>query len=42
MSFLFSFIPNIGFILALIPPTLFALLEHGPRTGDRSSSSATS
>ncbi len=30
MSFLFSFIPNIGFILALIPPTAFALLEYGP------------
>ena len=30
ISFLFSFIPNIGFILALIPPALFALLEHGP------------
>lgn len=29
MSFLFSFIPNIGFVLALIPPTAFALLEHG-------------
>ncbi len=30
ISFLFSFIPNIGFILALIPPAAFALLEHGP------------
>ncbi|HEY4190080.1 MAG TPA: AI-2E family transporter [Candidatus Limnocylindrales bacterium] len=30
MSFLFSFIPNIGFILAMIPPTVFALIEHGP------------
>ncbi len=30
MSFLFSFIPNIGFILALIPPAAFALLAHGP------------
>ncbi|HEY6570778.1 MAG TPA: AI-2E family transporter [Candidatus Limnocylindrales bacterium] len=30
MSFLFSFVPNIGFILALIPPAAFALLEHGP------------
>ena len=29
LSFLFSFIPNIGFILALVPPTLFALLELG-------------
>ena len=32
MSFLFSFIPNIGFVLALIPPALFALVEHGPLT----------
>ncbi len=30
ISFLFSFIPNVGFILALIPPAAFALLEHGP------------
>ena len=30
MSFLFSFVPNIGFILALIPPAAFALLEYGP------------
>jgi predicted PurR-regulated permease PerM len=30
ISFLLSFIPNIGFILALIPPAAFALLEHGP------------
>jgi AI-2 transport protein TqsA len=29
VSFLFSFVPNIGFILALVPPTLFALLELG-------------
>ena len=29
LSFLFSFIPNIGFILALVPPTVFALLELG-------------
>ena len=32
MSFLFSFIPNIGFVLALIPPAAFALVEHGPLT----------
>ena len=30
ISFLLSFIPNIGFILALVPPAAFALLEHGP------------
>ena len=29
VSFLFSFVPNIGFILALVPPTVFALLELG-------------
>ena len=30
VSFLFSFVPNIGFILALVPPTVFALVELGP------------
>ncbi|HEX5829144.1 MAG TPA: AI-2E family transporter [Candidatus Limnocylindrales bacterium] len=30
VSFLFSFVPNLGFILALIPPTVFAFLELGP------------
>jgi len=30
VSFVFSFVPNIGFIAALIPPTLLALLELGP------------
>ena len=29
LSFLLSFIPNVGFILALIPPTILALLEFG-------------
>ncbi len=29
LSFLFSFIPNVGFLLALIPPTILALLEFG-------------
>src|SRR5215218_2462879 len=29
VSFLFSFVPNIGFLLALVPPTVFALLELG-------------
>jgi AI-2 transport protein TqsA len=29
ISFLFSFVPNIGFVLALVPPTAFALLEGG-------------
>src|SRR3954452_2802268 len=30
ISFLFSFVPNIGFILALVPPTVFALVELAP------------
>jgi AI-2 transport protein TqsA len=29
VSFLFSFVPNIGFILALVPPTVFAYFELG-------------
>jgi predicted PurR-regulated permease PerM len=29
VSFLFSFVPNIGFIVALIPPTILAFLEGG-------------
>jgi AI-2 transport protein TqsA len=29
LSFLFNFIPNIGFIMALIPPATIALLEFG-------------
>jgi AI-2 transport protein TqsA len=32
VSFLFSFVPNLGFLLALVPPTVFAFLEHGPLT----------
>jgi predicted PurR-regulated permease PerM len=30
VSFLFSFVPNIGFVLALVPPTVFAFLQLGP------------
>ncbi len=29
LSFLLSFLPNIGFVLALVPPTLLALLQFG-------------
>lgn len=29
MSFLLSFVPNIGFMIALVPPTLMALVEFG-------------
>ena len=32
LSFLLSFIPNIGFIVALIPPTIVGLLVGGPLT----------
>jgi AI-2 transport protein TqsA len=32
LSFLLSFIPNVGFILALIPPTILGLLTGGPLT----------
>ena len=29
VSFLFSFVPNIGFVIALIPPTILAFLDGG-------------
>lgn len=29
VSFMFSFLPNVGFVLALIPPALLALLQFG-------------
>jgi predicted PurR-regulated permease PerM len=29
LSFLLSFVPNIGFALSMLPPMLLALLEHG-------------
>lgn len=29
LSFLLSFIPNIGFLVALVPPAMLALVEHG-------------
>lgn len=31
-SFLTNYIPNVGFVIGLVPPTLLALLEHGPRS----------
>jgi AI-2 transport protein TqsA len=31
LSFFLSFIPNVGFILSVIPPALMALLQYGPR-----------
>ena len=30
LAFVTNFIPNIGFIIGVIPPALFALLEGGP------------
>ncbi|GAB3622256.1 AI-2E family transporter [Mariniluteicoccus endophyticus] len=30
LSFLTNYIPNVGFVLGLIPPTLMALLDKGP------------
>jgi len=32
LAFLTNYIPNIGFIIGVIPPTLIALMEHGPGT----------
>lgn len=32
LSFLTNYIPNIGFILGIVPPTLMALLANGPTT----------
>jgi predicted PurR-regulated permease PerM len=29
LSFLLSFVPNVGFLIALVPPTLLALLQFG-------------
>ena len=29
LSFLLSFVPNIGFMIALVPPTLMAVVEYG-------------
>lgn len=30
LSFLTNFIPNVGFVLGVVPPALLALLEYGP------------
>ena len=30
-SFFLSFVPNVGFIISVIPPALMALLQYGPR-----------
>ena len=31
LSFFLSFVPNVGFIISVIPPALMALLQYGPR-----------
>ncbi len=33
LSFLTNYIPNIGFVLGVVPPTLLGLLAGGPETG---------
>ena len=32
LAFVTNYIPNVGFIIGLIPPTIVALLDHGPGT----------
>jgi AI-2 transport protein TqsA len=32
LAFITNYIPNVGFIIGLIPPTIVALLDHGPQT----------
>jgi AI-2 transport protein TqsA len=32
LAFVTNYIPNVGFIIGLIPPTIIALLDHGPGT----------
>lgn len=31
LSFFFSFVPNVGFLISFIPPALMALIQFGPR-----------
>lgn len=31
LSFFLGFIPNVGFLISLVPPTLLALLQYGPQ-----------
>lgn len=31
LSFVTNYIPNIGFVLGVVPPAVLALLQHGPR-----------
>ena len=32
LAFITNYIPNVGFIIGLIPPTIIALLDHDPQT----------
>lgn len=32
LAFVTNFVPNIGFIIGLVPPTILALVDHGPGT----------
>jgi len=32
LAFVTNFVPNVGFIIGLIPPTILALVDHGPKT----------
>ena len=32
LSFLTNYIPNIGFVIGIVPPTLMGLLAGGPKT----------
>jgi len=32
LAFITNYIPNVGFIIGLIPPTIVALLDHDPKT----------
>jgi predicted PurR-regulated permease PerM len=32
LAFVTNYIPNVGFVIGLLPPTIIALLDHGPET----------
>jgi predicted PurR-regulated permease PerM len=32
LAFITNYIPNVGFIVGLLPPAIIALLDHGPKT----------
>ena len=43
LAFVTNFIPNIGFVIGVVPPALIGLLEGGPRPdgrGDRRSTAS--